>query len=254
MTETGMPPMPGPLNILVVDDEIAARMTATVLLQRRGHKVTEAADGANAMVAIREAEPPFDAVLLDWQMPGMDGSVVLASIRSLEDPQRAGAAVIVLTARTDEALSAELIGLGADEVLAKPFRWEKLAPLLQRCVDASAGLPGSPVPLSPIECLLVDLPFEQVRHLLERATVNLIAYRKGIEAAAAAGNGGEVERLAHKIVGVAGTYGCTNLKDTASAIERAAAATDPANLPTLVVALGADFDNGLAELERLAKR
>jgi two-component system, sensor histidine kinase len=105
---------------------------------------------------------------------------------------------------------------------------------------------------SPIERMLADLPFDKVKRLLEIASVNIAKYQTDLRAAAQSGDGAEVGRLAHKIVGVAGAYGCDVLRVQALALEHAAEGLDHAALQAAAAALDPAFADGLAFLRQVA--
>lgn len=253
-----------PLRLLVADDESATRMMSRALLERRGHIVSEAADGRQATQAVATAEPPFDAVLLDLHMPLCDGLEALELIRADADPARAGVAVIMLTAISDPAVERKLMDEGADAVLVKPLRWENLAPTLAAAVSAAAGDEAPPLSagaqlagaLSPIERLAADLAPEKVRRLLDIAHANIAQHQTDLAAAAGQGDAIEISRLAHKIAGVAGTYGCDALRAAAAALERDAETdtADPTALAARVADMAAIFTAALATLRDWPKR
>ena len=101
-------------RILVVDDEEDVRAFLAETLERGGHDVTQAADGAAAIRAAREE--PFDVVLTDLRMPGTDGMTVVRTVRT-EQPD---VEVIVLTAFGDVSTAVEAMKLGAYDYLQKP--------------------------------------------------------------------------------------------------------------------------------------
>lgn len=250
-----MPLPPAPLRILIADDESATVMMTRALLERRGHAVTAAADGAAAL-ALVENQPAFDIVLLDLHMPELDGAATLQAIRALPDPAQAGAVVVMLTASPDRNMDGMLIEAGADAVMAKPLRWDTLEPVLIRCLAEANGMTVeertaavcAPAGLSPVDRMLADLPLQRVRQLLDMAMVNLTRHRGDIIAAAACADRDEVSRLAHKIAGVAGTCGCMALHASALALERSAAGLEDAALRDHVAALAPAFDAGIAYL------
>lgn len=284
----------GQLRVLIADDESATRMMSRGLLERRGHIVAEAADGAEAIKGVAEAAAPFDVILLDLNMPVCDGLQALGAIRADPDPARAGAAIIMLTAISDPAVEQKLLDEGADAVLVKPLRWDALAPVLAAAVTQAVGaaprrtensskyevkVKVDPAPMpeglarvldilsrhqpvvrgpaaadgpSPIERMLADLPFDKVKRLLEIAAVNIAKYQTDLRAAADNGDGAEAGRLAHKIVGVAGTYGCDVLRAQALALEHQAEGLDAATLKIRATELDAAFAAGLAFLRETA--
>ncbi len=102
---------------LVVDDSRVVRMVARRILESNGFDVTEAADGQQALDACREHLP--DCVLLDWNMPVMDGLTFLRALRNEFGPDKPS--VMFCTAETDTGHIAAAIASGAQEYIMKPF-------------------------------------------------------------------------------------------------------------------------------------
>ena len=135
MIETGSDGTPGPPVALVVEDDPTLRAVLAYNLRREGYRVLEAADGPAGLAAAGRAGTRLVAVVLDLMLPGLDGLEVLRRLRA--DPSTRGAAVVVLTASTDEGARAAATAGGA-AVVAKPFA---RADLLAR-VRAAAGARG----------------------------------------------------------------------------------------------------------------
>lgn len=114
--------MSGTRSVVLVDDAADVRMLLQVLLELEGFTVTAAADGPAGLAAVRAARP--DVVLLDVQLPGMDGTEVLRHLR--DDPATAGLPVVLLTGAPAQDTE-ELLGLGATGVLRKPFDPDSVA-------------------------------------------------------------------------------------------------------------------------------
>jgi two-component system, chemotaxis family, chemotaxis protein CheY len=110
-------------RILVVDDDDAIRKVARVMLEAAGFSVAEAADGQAGLAACA-AFPPPDAVLLDIDMPGLDGLSVLRELRSR--PATATLPVVMCTTYNALPLIAKALELGALEYIMKPFDAEIL--------------------------------------------------------------------------------------------------------------------------------
>jgi DNA-binding response OmpR family regulator len=108
-----------PLKILVVDDEPAMVGALGALLGQAGHRIVAAYDGEEALRRFRDEAP--DLVLLDLAMPGMDGATVCRRIREMSDTP-----VIVVSGERDHAATIELLDLGADDYVRKPFRSDEL--------------------------------------------------------------------------------------------------------------------------------
>lgn len=107
-------------RLLLVDDEDAIREIAKISFEQVGDwEVVTAASGEAAVEAVSGAAEPFDAVLLDVMMPGLDGPSTLKRLR--DGPLAAATPVIFLTAKVQPADRKHLLSLGAAGVLAKPF-------------------------------------------------------------------------------------------------------------------------------------
>jgi type II secretory ATPase GspE/PulE/Tfp pilus assembly ATPase PilB-like protein/CheY-like chemotaxis protein len=114
-------------KVLLVDDEDSLRKVMRDLLEREGYVVTEARDGVQALDQVDRVGP--DIIVLDLNLPGLDGYGVLSHLRSR--PATAHIPVIVLTAKGDEDNEVRVFELGADDFLTKPFRARALSARLE---------------------------------------------------------------------------------------------------------------------------
>ena len=112
---------------LVVDDSAVIRKVARRMLEGLAFTVTEAADGEIALGQCRQALP--EAILLDWNMPVMDGYEFLRQLRKL--PGGAAPKVIFCTTENDVAHIARALHAGANEYIMKPFDKEILVAKLR---------------------------------------------------------------------------------------------------------------------------
>jgi len=110
-------------KVLLVDDEDQLRRVMKDLLEREGYTVAEARDGVQALDQVDKFGP--DVVVLDLNLPGLDGYGVLSHLRSRQ--ATADIPVIVLTAKGDEDNEVRVFELGADDFLTKPFRARALS-------------------------------------------------------------------------------------------------------------------------------
>lgn len=129
LLEDAKPPRPAAadqsrgISVLLVDDEDQLRRVMKDLLEREGYLVHEARDGVQALDQVDRVAP--DIVVLDLNLPGVDGYSVLAQLRSR--PTTQDLPVIVLTAKGDEDNEVRVFELGADDFLTKPFRARALS-------------------------------------------------------------------------------------------------------------------------------
>ena len=139
---------PGPkhaMHILLVEDDPTSRMLAAGILRRDGHSVEEAWDGERAVAAVRERN--FDVVLMDVQMPGMDGLAATRAIRAMAgDPtllarQRSQVPIVALTAHAMRADADRCLEAGMNRYLTKPIRADHLRACL---VELAHGMDVKP--------------------------------------------------------------------------------------------------------------
>jgi CheY-like chemotaxis protein/anti-sigma regulatory factor (Ser/Thr protein kinase) len=122
------------LSILVAEDNEINAMLTRALLTKLGHRPTMAANGAAAIeswLAARAANTPYDRVLMDLHMPGMDGLEAVRRIRAIEaEHEGARTAIIALTANASAEDREACLAAGMDEFLIKPLDRERLAAAL----------------------------------------------------------------------------------------------------------------------------
>lgn len=104
-------------NLLIAEDEDAIRDFVVINLKRAGYSVTDVNNGLDAITAYDNAPEPFDVVILDVMMPGMDGFSVCKKLRERSD----SLGIIMLTAKSQEMDKVNGLMLGADDYITKPF-------------------------------------------------------------------------------------------------------------------------------------
>ncbi len=115
------------ISVLLVDDEDVLRKVMRDLLTRDGYQVVEAGTGLEALDQVDRHAP--DVIVLDLNLPGLDGYSVLKELRTR--PATSRIPVIVLTAKGDEDNEVRVFELGADDFLSKPFRAKALSKRLE---------------------------------------------------------------------------------------------------------------------------
>lgn len=107
------------IKVLVVDDEHYMRKVVRTLLMSIGvRNIFEAVDGPSGLEQIRTAEP--DIVIVDWQMPGLDGAGFVRMVRSPQTFPLPDIPIIMLTGHSERSRVLEAIEVGIDEFLLKP--------------------------------------------------------------------------------------------------------------------------------------
>lgn len=121
-----------PLGILVVDDEPAIRTLLVAALPHYGFRVFPAADGAEAIALYRRHQTEIAVVLLDVQLPGLDGPQTLSVLRAINPHIRCS----FMTGDPGDYTEEELLNRGAARVLRKPFRLPEVIKAVYQLVSA----------------------------------------------------------------------------------------------------------------------
>jgi chemosensory pili system protein ChpA (sensor histidine kinase/response regulator) len=121
---------------LVVDDSITVRRVTQRLLERNGMRVLTAKDGVDAVSLMQENLP--DIILLDIEMPRMDGYEVAAHVRN--DPRLKHIPIVMITSRVSEKHRARAIELGVDDYLGKPYQESQLLDAIEPLVNRRSAV------------------------------------------------------------------------------------------------------------------
>ena len=124
--------MSGRASVLVVDDSLSVRRVLGNLLKSAGWNAVPARDGLEALEILEGAERPPDAILLDIEMPRMDGYELTATLRGM--PEFATLPIVVLTSRAGEKHRQRAFDLGASDYLVKPYEDSTLLAVVRRLV------------------------------------------------------------------------------------------------------------------------
>jgi len=125
------------LSILVAEDNAVNRMLVTSLLAKRGHTVRTVVNGRAAVAAVKEQK--FDIVLMDVQMPEMDGLEATAAIREREAAVGDHVLIIALTAHAMKGDREICLAAGMDEYMAKPIKPGELFGMIETLTGVGAG-------------------------------------------------------------------------------------------------------------------
>jgi len=143
-----VPPAAHPLRVLLAEDDRTNQMVALKMLEQQGHTAVAAGTGTE-LLATLDGEP-FDLILMDVQMPEMDGIEATRAIRQREQQTGAHISIIGLTAHTQGDEEEHCLAAGMDAYLSKPLRRDRLAIAI-----ASLGL--SPAPAEPLDRATIEI-------------------------------------------------------------------------------------------------
>jgi signal transduction histidine kinase/CheY-like chemotaxis protein/HPt (histidine-containing phosphotransfer) domain-containing protein len=207
------------LHVLLAEDNPVNQRLAASLLGRRGHKVTIAANGREAVMAFTGQQ--FDVVLMDVQMPEMGGFEATAAIRALEtERQSKPLPIIAMTAHAMKGDRERCLAAGMDEYLTKPLDPRQLCAVVEQIADAAR-------PDTPRECISMpsevlarvggdhELLAEISRLFIDDAPRHLANIREALDAR----DGELLRRAAHGLKGAAANFDADGVVSAARALE-----------------------------------
>ncbi len=226
------------LRVLIVDDVAVNQKLASSIVENAGHDAVSAGGGREALQALRSL--PYDMVLMDVEMPDMDGLAATRAVRQL--PGAVGRIpIIAMTAHPGDEYLERCVDAGMNGYLAKPLDAEELLHLLrQRAAECGARTEhGAPDGAQPnMERLKQRLDAETSRALLDHIVQDL----GGWETELVAASGDARRQLSHAIRGAALNLGLDSLAEAAGRLERSDAVADDASQATESSALAALLD------------
>jgi len=213
------------LQILLAEDNEVNQELTVKLLEKRGHVVIVANNGREALSAMERGS--FDAVLMDVQMPEMDGLTATAAIREGERSTGRHMPIVALTAHAMKGDRERCLAAGMDDYLTKPLRIVELVETLARLVPLAAESVGGAANGKPVE------PDFDRRTALARVEGDRDLLRKMVQlfgrqsdtllgeigSAVGRNDGPALERAAHKLKGSLGNFGAGKAVGTAQRLE-----------------------------------
>jgi len=219
-----------PLRILLAEDNIVNQRLAVWILEQRGHSTVVVTNGHEALAAL--AREPFDAIVMDVEMPEMDGFQATAAIREQERVSGGHVPIIAMTAHALEGDRDRCLQAGMDSYIAKPLRPEDLVAQVEQSVapgaqvqpEAAAGADD----LVDGDALLARVSGNRavLRELAELLFGDAPGLLSQVRAAAAAGDVPALQRAAHSLKGMVVTFCAPHVLAAALRLEEAAAAGD----------------------------
>ncbi len=217
-----------PRLILLVEDQAANRKVAEGILRKLGHRVDTALDGREALAAL--GKKSYDAVLMDIQMPGMDG---LEATRTIRSPDSGvldhEVPIVAMTAHALEGNREQCMAAGMDGYLAKPISIASLHEAIEKVASTKAAkpppLPGEADGVFDGPSFLRRLGHDRILGAGVAAMfLDTVAMeREGLAGAVADGDDQRVRRHAHTLKGMAANVSATAVQDIAREIEDKAA-------------------------------
>ncbi len=218
------------LRILLAEDNKINQRYVVAVLKKSGHQITVVDNGVEAVDAVRRGD--YDVVLMDVQMPELDGEQATKQIRALPLPKR-DIPIIALTAHAMSGAREHCLAAGMNDYLSKPINsavlLSKLESILPRASDplADAAQQVSPnFDIAQLEALRDGLKPSDFREQLSLLIDSFVPSVERIGAYLLSGNLAEGGKEAHDLVSVAGNYGARQVSQVAGDLVRACNESD----------------------------
>ena len=207
------------VRILLVEDSPVSRKIVLHILQRKlGCIADSAADGVEAIQALRQAR--YDLVLMDCQMPVMDGYAAVAAIRNPNsDVLDHDVRIVAITADSTQGAREKCLAAGMDDYVTKPTMTSELAGVLERNLPENKA---SKTDIIPVAAEGTDDP--ELARILNDFVESLPSKMTAMRLALDNNYFEEVRRIAHQLKGTGGGYGYPALTESARGLENAARA------------------------------
>ncbi|MHB1421945.1 MAG: PAS domain S-box protein [Gemmataceae bacterium] len=246
------------LRVLLAEDNLVNQMLAVRLLEKQGHTIVVAATGREAVESV--ARQPFDLVLMDVQMPEMDGFEATAAIRERERGAGLHLPILAMTAYAMKGDRERCLESGMDGYVSKPIQPRELWEMIDKLVpprDTPASLPQPSPPeggeeRGKLQSLVernairdrFDGDLKLLRELIDLFFADSPRLWQNVRDALAQANAPQLARAAHALKGSIGVFGVESAHAAAERLEQLARGGDLTQAPQA----GAHLE---AELERL---
>jgi signal transduction histidine kinase/DNA-binding response OmpR family regulator len=245
------------LRLLLAEDNLVNQKLAVRLLEKQGHTVVVAANGREAVEAA--GRQPFDLVLMDVQMPEMDGFEATAAIRHAERGTGRHLPILAMTAYAMKGDRERCLEAGMDGYVSKPIQGRELSEMIERLV-ASSGAPEEKETPTPSAVLDREEIEERVggdtkllRELIDLFFADCPRMWQNVRDALSLGDAVKLSRAAHTLKGSVGVFGAKSAREAAEHVEQLARAGNLAQAAEAVTQLEAELERlkpTLLELER----
>jgi signal transduction histidine kinase/DNA-binding response OmpR family regulator len=238
-----------PLSILVADDSPVNQKLARRLLELRGHRVAVVDSGRAAVT--RSAAERFDVLLMDVQMPEMDGLEATAAIRAREPAGGARTPIVAMTAHAGKSERERCLAAGMDDYLSKPIDADELYAVVERAAPpaTAAATPTTDLPLDWQRALRrIGGNEAMLRELARDFRSEAPRLLDELRAAVAGGRGADVRRAAHTLKGSAAIFVAEPTVAAAQALEERGRSGDLSDADRLLDELAQETQRLLSAL------
>jgi PAS domain S-box-containing protein len=248
---------PRGLNILVAEDNPVNQKLVTRILEKYGHHPVIVVNGREAVDVVKERR--FDLVLMDVQMPDMDGLEATRIIRgsNTDDGFSPMIPIIAMTAHAIEGDRERFLGAGMTDYISKPFKLDDFIDIINK--TSLAGTAGASGMEEDIDILDIDSALERLdgdesllREIWNAFAEDIPVQMAELESALDGRESAEVERLAHSMKSASGSVGAIMLSKVAYKMEKASREKDMEGAKALYGMLKYELDRAMKAFEQFS--
>ena len=221
-------------SVLVAEDNETNRFLISTMLEQMGHRVDTVENGALALAAVRDNA--YDVIVMDMQMPVMDGPEATREIRKLQKPL-SETPIIALTADVIAAHRQSYLDAGVDAFIGKPVDWSVLEREIQRQMSSESGdtvgvqsdhsdeassqqvAANAHLDSAALEALENSIGADLLDDMLMSFAQNMNKYKTDIDGALSQNDLRAAKRTAHALKGLAAQFGAPRVRDLAKFVE-----------------------------------
>jgi two-component system sensor histidine kinase/response regulator len=265
---TRTPPPLQPLRLLLAEDNVINQKLMRRLLEKAGHEITMVRNGREALDALDAS--PFDMVLMDVQMPEMDGFEATAAIRERESETGGHIPLVAITAHAMRGDRERCLQAGFDGYVSKPVQFKELFDTIDQLAPAQDGTVKRRTPIpggtanDPVGEAGAgsDTQFDErsalqrtggdrelLKELIAVFLTEIPGWLQSLRNAVDKRDAKELHRVAHAIKGAVDSCGASGAFDAAMMLERIGASGELGGAPTALVALERRIDRARTELK-----
>ncbi len=238
-----------PLRILLTEDNSINQQLALLTLERLGYRADVAGNGFEALDALRVH--PYDVILMDVQMPEMDGTEATQRIRQ-EFSAEIQPRIIAMTANAMQGDREQCLAAGMDDYISKPFEVQELVEALSKCQSPVATV-LDPAAMKRLEATLGRRTATMLPVLIDSFFKNAVKLQEDAQQAFEQNQTEDLRRAAHTLKSNAQNFGATALAELCQDLENCAKGGKLEGAEELLTHIGTEYEKARSALEDIRK-
>ena len=239
-------------RVLLAEDNLINQKIASEMLKKMGHKVVAVNNGIEAIVALQKSD--YDVILMDCQMPDMDGYETTTVVRTSRDARYCDIPIIALTASAIKGDRERCLAAGMNDYLTKPVEMAVLATAIGKWTSNPKSHSLKTINATHITKLIDMAQGKDIEFLEEILDLLKITVPPSLDNMRNSVSGQNLKQLqfeAHRLKGTSGNLGAQSVQDLCNQLQNLQSLTNPKDVSLMIDNISVGFDNIRKELESL---